>query len=149
VTNPAESTSNEQVVVRLGRLPVDPLLDRRAVAGADVGVVDLPRAGVELEVALVAVATGDDAVHDAARVSQQVERLGRAPHHPAHQLAVDEVRLDRRNARPAVAAQRPEQAQLPCPEPLLAECRELGARLGEVVPTHAARLTLSCFRVGY
>jgi hypothetical protein len=102
----------EQVVVRLLRLPVDPRLDRRAVAGTPHGVLDRNRAAVELEVALVALAARDDAMHHEPRVAQQVERLRRTPHHPEHQLAVDEVRLDGRDARPAVAAQSAHETEL-------------------------------------
>jgi hypothetical protein len=75
-------------------------------------------------------------VDDAVLVAQEVERLRRAPHHAEHQLAVDEVRLDRADPRPAVPAQRPEQAQLTYSEPLLTERRELRAGRSELVPAH-------------
>src|SRR5579884_951540 len=131
----------EEVVVRLRGLPAEPRLDRGAIARTDVGLVHLARAAVELEVAVGAEPRGHDAVDDTARVTAEVERLRRAPHHPEHELAVDELGLDRADAREAVASKRAEQAELVAPEPLLAELRELRALGRELAPAHQARST--------
>src|SRR4051794_31928918 len=132
----AVDLDREEVEVRLRRLPVDACLDRGAIAGAAVRVLHVDGAAVQLEVAFLAAAIRDDAVDDEPRVAQEVACLRGLPHHPEHQLAVDELRLDGRDARPAVLAQRPDQAELLLAQACLAERGELRCCSGEVVPAH-------------
>jgi hypothetical protein len=99
-------------------------------------ILHVDGAGVELEVAVGPLPVGYDAVHDAARVALEVARLRRLPHHPEHQLPVDEVRFDRADPREAVTSDGSEEAELPCAETLLAESCKLRAGASELVPAH-------------
>ena len=64
---------------------------------------------------LLAVDDGD------ARIAPQVGDLLRVGHHPQQHLAVDEIDLARTDARPAVAAQRPQDGEVLFIEGLLGQ----------------------------
>src|SRR5579859_3792686 len=77
------------------RLPVDSSPDRGAVGVDPRLVLDGPRTSVQLEVALDTVAVTRTAVQHATVIAQEIQSLGRVPHHPEHQLAVDQIELAR------------------------------------------------------
>src|SRR6266566_2834786 len=64
-------------------------------------IVDLDRASVELEFRLSAVGTGDGAVEDAARISQEVARLQRPGHRAEQEVTLAEVSAASRPSAPS------------------------------------------------
>ncbi len=94
----AVDVDGEEVEVPF-RSPADGGLERDAVALAGIGVADVPRAAVDLRVALVPVLRDHDAVDHAAWIAEQVARLEGAGHHPELELPVDHEGLDGRDAR--------------------------------------------------
>lgn len=96
------------------------------------------RATEQLELTDLAVRVGDRAVQRASRVAQQVARLAGRPLEPQQQVAEDEVRLDRADARRAIGAERSDQGDMMTREPLTAQAREAGCRRLEFVPDHSS-----------
>src|SRR5581483_2723549 len=72
----------------------------------------------------------------AARISRQVTRLGRLPHHPQHYFVADEIKLARADSRPAASPNSSKHAQLLALEALSSQAREFGAGGGKASPVH-------------
>ena len=92
---------------------------------------------VDLELTLAGVTVRDSVVDCAAGVSQQVQSLPGTPHHAQVQLAVEEQRLNRRDAGPTILSQRGNHHQPVAVQPLLAQSGHLGVLPRELFPGHA------------
>jgi hypothetical protein len=88
------------------RAPAQASRHRVGVAALDIRVMLSARGAADLELALTAVPAGDDAVHEDARVAQQVSGLGRWPEHGQPQVAVHYERLYRADPGRAVSPDR-------------------------------------------
>src|SRR5262249_38273984 len=89
-----------------------------------------------LDLSLVAVAGGSDAVDEDAVVAQEVHRLSGLPHHRQPQLAFRDERLHRAEAGSAVRANRHDEADAGFDQPLVSDGGQTGRLSSEVVPPH-------------
>jgi hypothetical protein len=124
----------ELEVVRVGRRPPLDHLPEQVVELLPQRLVRehlRPTGELELGRALLA---GHGRVHVHARVAQQVARFQRARDHVGEQVAVEDVRLDRRDARRPVLRQRPDEDELEALDQLAAVNGDLRRRLLELLP---------------
>src|SRR3990170_7141798 len=120
------------------RAPAYRLLERPTVALDSRRVLDVDSATAELEVFGGVLSTTDSGLHEAAAVSQQVERLARPPHHAEVELPVCDQRLHGADAGRAVLADGADERQAGALEPLLGKLRQLGRCFCELSPVHGA-----------
>src|SRR5947209_14518040 len=100
---------------------------------------DVGRCSVQLQISLRTLLVALRGRQGHTRIANQVARLIRLPHHPEHQLAVDDVDLDWADSRPAIRAQRSEQAESRLAEPPLEDSGELRGSTAEGTPVHRHR----------
>jgi Regulator of chromosome condensation (RCC1) repeat len=91
----------------------------------------------DLELPFAAVPAGDHAVHQDARVPQQVGGLPRLPHHGQPQVAVHDKRLDRADPRRAVTADRRHEHDAGLQQPLPPERGQARLTALHLRPAHA------------
>lgn len=121
-------------MIGLGGVPAD-----RCLLGVFEGMtarrlVDVDRPSVQLEVAEPRRPVGLRRDHGEARITQQIERLLRPPHHAQHQVAVDDVGLAWADPRRAAGANGAEQHDPGVLQALFGELGELGRGGGELPP---------------
>jgi hypothetical protein len=108
------------------------------VAALDIAVMLNPGHAADLELSLTPVPAGDHAVHQDARITQQVRGLPRAPHHGQPQDAAEHERFHRANPGRAVTADRRNQNNALVQQTLLPQGRQARLRFGQLRPVHGS-----------
>ena len=108
-----------------------------AIPRPQVGVIDGDSVATQLHLAVGAVPTGDDAVHEHPAIAKKVQGLARLPHHRQPQVAFEEQWFDRTQPWSAVAPDRRDEEHASGHKPLLCQLRKARSALHEVVPPRA------------
>src|SRR6266508_309844 len=123
-------------VERLLGAPTCPLERVLRVALTETGVGHVDGAAAELDLAFGAFLIDNDRMEEAARVTEEIERLLRVVHHAEQEMAFEDGGLDGTDARGTVAADRADESETGLLDALLGEACEFGGGLGEFGPVH-------------